>query len=292
MKPILVPVDFSKPAEHAARYAVQLSKIMKSNMVLCHAFLAPTEAVGSAQIAWPLVEYATLDEMYKAQLNDLLSKLEIYHQAISGADSFHPVILCAAEMGNTIEVIKHLAADKKAGLIVMGMSGAGAVSRFFMGSVSRQLLEKARCPVLLIPKNYTFKPVKKIGFATDLNEGDIKVINSFVDLAEILGADLVICHVTDHLHDTVLHNKESEEFIIEVRNKINYDSIYFRHIESYDIDEGLEWLTREGHIDMLAMVHHQKGLWGRIFDSSHTKKIVGHIPLPLLVFPAGVHFTF
>jgi len=292
MKPILVPTDFSKPAGNAAKYAINLCGILKTNIYLCHAFLVPADAMGSAQTAWPLIDYSSLDKYYEKALNKLAGKLEDYGQEIPDGKNFQPVISCAAESGEAIEVIEQQAAKNKPGMIVMGMSGAGAISRFLIGSVSRRLLQKSSYPVLLIPQKVRFKMLKKIAFATNLNDNDIDVINSFVTWIAFFNAELVIAHIVDDKDDPVLHQKEVDEFMKNVGNKINYDRIYFRQVASHTIDEGLDWLAGHGQIDMLAIVHHQHGALSRIFLHSHTLKLAGHTHLPLLVFPSGRHFTF
>jgi nucleotide-binding universal stress UspA family protein len=292
MKPILVPVDFSKSSENAVRYALHLGKILKTNLYLCHAFLVPTEAVGSHQVAWPLFDYSSLDDFYEEELKKLADKLQICENEKPDTSSFFPAISCSAENGNKTKVINQFANRRKTGFIVIGLSGASAVKLFFMGSLSRSLLESTSKPVLFIPKGLRFKRLKKIAFATDLNAGDIQVINSFIPWVAFFGAELVITHVIDYLHDTVVHRNESDDFLKDIGNKINYDRIYFRTVSGKYIDEGLDWLTQHGQIDMLAVVHHQKGPVAGFFQSSHTKELVRNISLPLMVFPYGVHFTF
>lgn len=291
MKPILVPVDFSKPAENAARYAMRFSKIVKSNLILCNAFLVPAEATGSGQIAWPLYEYSKLENISMDQLEGLAKKLKITDQAISSPSSFHPTVSCSAVAGNITEVLNDLHHAEKVGMIIMGMSGAGVVTRLLMGSASRRTIEHVQCPVLLVPSDFKFGEIRKIALASDLGKADLEVIHSLAALAAQFEADLVITHVTD-FHDTAEHHKKSEAFLKEVTNKINYNRIYYRHVKNADIDQGLDWLAENGKIDLLAMVHHQKGLLSRIFSGSHTKSLLGHIGIPLLVFPAGKHFTF
>jgi len=292
MKPLLVPTDFSKPAGNAAKYALHLCKILKTDIYLCHAFLVPADAMGSAQTGWPLIDYSSLDKYYEEALDKLGDKLERYEKEIPDAGDYHPVISCSAESGNIVDVIDQQAAKNEPGMIVMGMSGAGAVSRFLIGSVSRSMLQKASNPVLLIPQNIRFKKLKKIAFATDLNDSDIEVINSFVPWIAFFDAELVIAHIVDDMHDTLSHQNEVNAFVKDVGNKINYDRIYFRRVDSHTIDEGLDWLAGHGHVDLLAMVHRQKGALSMIFRTSHTRKLAGHIHLPLLVFPSGKHFTF
>jgi nucleotide-binding universal stress UspA family protein len=53
--------------------------------------------------------------------------------------------------GAIAETILGEAAKLEAGLIVMGSHGYGAIAEFIVGGVSKVVLRKARCPVLIIP---------------------------------------------------------------------------------------------------------------------------------------------
>ena len=48
------------------------------------------------------------------------------------------------------KVITEFADEKNAGLIVMGARGLSAVEGFFLGSVSREVMELAHCAVLIV----------------------------------------------------------------------------------------------------------------------------------------------
>jgi nucleotide-binding universal stress UspA family protein len=291
MKPILVPVDFSKSADNAAQYAVHLSKNIGSNIFLCHSFFVPGDAVGN-QIAWPLYQYSTLEKSSTAQLGNLAKDLEVRDRGLTSPSSFHPSIFYSSASGGTTDMLEELLAEKRAGLIVMGLSGASAVSKFLFGSVSWETIEHAQCPVLLVPAEFRFKGLKKIAFATDLGSTDIQVIHSLAALAAHFSADLVVIHVSSEKQLASENDKQSETFLNEITNKVNYDRIYYRQIKNEDIDKGLDWLIENSEIDMMAMVHHKKGLLSKVLGGSHTKQLAGHISLPLLVYPSDQQCTF
>ncbi|HTN19672.1 MAG TPA: universal stress protein [Pelobium sp.] len=292
MKPLLVPVDFSKPAENAARYAIQLSKAVKSDVCLCHAFLVPAEATGSEQIVWPLYELSALESTADEHLKHLAKKLELEAQPIHNTPSaFHPAISCSAIPGDTTDMLNQLVNDKKAGLVVMGLSGASAVSKFFIGSVSRRTIEHVKCPVLLVPGNVRFREIKKIAFATDLSAGDVQVVHSLSAFAAHVDADLVVTHIIAEFDDAEKSKNKSKAFLRHLTNEIDYDRIYYREVMHAEVDDGLNWLAKNGKIDVLAMVHHHKSLLSRMFGSSHTKTLAEHINLPLMVFPSSKQFT-
>jgi nucleotide-binding universal stress UspA family protein len=283
MKKILVPTDFSSSAENATFYALDLAKTINANLLLCNAITIPAAAPMAAQVAWPLVDYNTLQ-------NEVTRDFELLTQKMKKGDvaadlSAYPDIKYQSKPGSVIEVVKELVEKEKASLVVMGMSGAGMVSRLFLGSSSRDMIDKANFPVLLVPHNATFNGIHKIAFATDLSENDIEVIHYLAGFAYNFNADILIAHVSAEEPDNVFHQKKINTFLNDITCKINYPKIYYRHIKQQDVDQGLDWLTVHGLIDMLVMVHRHNNLIDSLFNRSHTQKVAKHINIPLLVYP-------
>jgi nucleotide-binding universal stress UspA family protein len=54
--------------------------------------------------------------------------------------------------------IVRVAAERPAGLIVMGTQGHGGFERLLLGSVTEKVLRKASCPVLTVPRQRTATP--------------------------------------------------------------------------------------------------------------------------------------
>jgi len=286
MKTILVPTDFSEPAENAARYALHLSKTLKSNLRLCHAFFVPADAPMAARIAWPLYEYSTMEAATHKQLHQLVKKLAYSNEVVSNLLSFQPSIEYNGVAGEVIPVINELVEEKRIGMVIMGMSGKGDYEHFPLGSNSRRMIEGGSCPVLLVPGSFLFKGIRKIAFATDLNQDDVELIHSLATIASKFDAEIIVIHIsTKHKKDEALESKETA-FLKNIRELTNYQKIYYREVKNSDIDKGLDQLGRDGNIDMLAMVHRPKGFFGKLFQGSHTKRQANYISIPLLVFPA------
>ncbi|SDP96965.1 Nucleotide-binding universal stress protein, UspA family [Mucilaginibacter sp. OK268] len=287
MKTILVPTDFSAPANNAARYALHLAKSMKTGIRLCSAISVPAEAPMAPQIAWPLEDYTSIKSFVTEQLELSVEKLErkLDEQAEGLPPAYQPAIGYSSEVGSVTEVIRNTMDEQKMSLVVMGMSGAGGLSRFFLGSNSRDLVEKASFPVLLIPGDFTYQPIKKIAFATDLSKGDIEVIHSLAGMARYFNAEILVSHITDEKYENHTEQREIDDFLTEVSDKVNYPQIYYRHVKSIDVDRGLTWLYEHSQIDMLAMVHRPHQFLSKLIQGSHTQRLAKHITIPLLVFP-------
>ncbi|MBE9600255.1 universal stress protein [Pedobacter sp. MC2016-24] len=86
MKKILIPTDFSVPAENAARYGIELAKILKADVLICNAFKVPAEAPMAAQVAWPLMDYVTIKKGVTGDLDNMVNKLSDPSCDIDGTD--------------------------------------------------------------------------------------------------------------------------------------------------------------------------------------------------------------
>lgn len=287
MKKILVPTDFSPAASNAARYAAHLAKLLKKDITLCNAMLIPMEAPAAGQVVWPLEDYESIKNNTTEQLRAEAGKLNsrLGEQAAFLPDEFHPAINYASEVGMVTDVIRNVFDEHNASVVVMGMSGAGGLERFFMGSNSRNLIAKATFPVLLIPPGFIFRQVKKIAFATTLDQGDINVLHSLACFAKALDAEIQVNHISDikYEHGEDLH--KADVFMSELSKKVSYPKVSYHHIKSIDVDHGLDWLHEHSQVDLLTMVHRPHAFFTNLFSGSHTQKLARHVTLPLLVFP-------
>lgn len=291
MKSLLVPIDFSVPATHAARYALHLARYIRANITLCHAIYMPIEVPTEPFGAWPGYDLATLKEESMKSLEEVAATMRNKVSAFTLPGIFQPEVTCVTEAGGVTDVITQLAINQKAELIIMGMTGAGSIARLLLGSISRSMIDITHIPLLLIPNGFLFNKIRKIAFATSLVDEDIDVIHSLTGFARYFDADLLVTHVSDSDENDEAHQKKFAGFLTQVTCKINYDKIYFRHVNRSDVDKGLEWLTQHGYVDLLVMVHRQKGLFNSIF-SSHTHSTANHLNIPLMIMPANVYPVF
>ncbi|MBC8988341.1 universal stress protein [Pedobacter sp. N36a] len=292
MKTILIPTDFSEPAQNAAYYALQLNKVLSCNLTLCHAFIIPS-ALAIPQVAWPLYEYAAMQESTIKQLDLFADRLKVFFKNDPDTKfSLPPEISCESEVGTVSDLIHKLVKEVRQTMVVMGMSGMGEVTRFFLGSISHHLINHTQVPILLIPAELKFAPIKRIAFATDFSHKDLEVIRSLTGLAAKYDADLVITNVKEEWVNEKEHHQKEHLFLDNLIKEINYSKIYIQHITVIDIDDGLQLLSTEFKIDMVVMVHKKAGMLHRLLVGSHTQTLAKQIKIPLLVIPENLHPIF
>src|SRR5471030_1559819 len=118
MKAILVPTDFSAPANNAARYAMHLAKQMHTNIELCNAMMIPIEAPAAAQVSWPLEDYRDIKKSVTDELNFLSEKLEQEDREVSVQQLYHPIVSYTSEIGLVKDVVRNIVDEQKTNLVV------------------------------------------------------------------------------------------------------------------------------------------------------------------------------
>lgn len=136
---IICGVDGSAESRMALRVAAQLSGQLGLPLVVAHvsqaAVFAP--AYGSP----PIVEKPTAAEMRAAEA--LLEQIATDEKLTDA--TLRPL------HGLPAEGLADLGDEEDAEFIVVGSRGRGAFKAAFLGSVSRDLIGIARCPVLVVP---------------------------------------------------------------------------------------------------------------------------------------------
>ena len=285
MKRILIPTDFSVPAENAARYAVALAKKIKADILLCYAFKVPAQAPMAAQVAWPLMDYG---ELKQEATDDLDACVKLLSDESCSVDEggYCPNLTYESSIGTVSEVVTSIVRREKIDLIVMGMAGAGGLTQFILGSNSRVMIDKTPIPLLLVPFEAELKSIRKIAFATDLELSDISALQFLANLALQLSATLTVVHVTNKEVDPKGNIQEKiDVFFNSVALNVKFNSIKYEYVWNIHIDDGLNWIAEQEDLDMMAISHDRHSLLGKIFKGSHTHKLSRHTKIPLLVFP-------
>jgi len=283
MKNILIATDFSPNAINAGKYGYALASHLQANVILVNSFLALEPTPQGNMAGWPADDYPVLLEDSQHQLQ--LCKHELENHA--AVNTFRPAITCVSEMGSVAEVLTEICGRQDIGMIVLGSHYNDTFKTIIEGNHCRRLIDTTTKPLLIVPAEAQYVPIKKIAFATDFNhmEDDLHAIYQLIDMGRELHADILLSHINTKTSWNDSNLGHMKQMLADLSNKANYPHIYYRIIKQKDIETGLEWLCEHSRVDVLAMVHHHHSLLSKIFAGSHTQKMAAHTKLPLLVIP-------
>jgi nucleotide-binding universal stress UspA family protein len=282
MKKILVPIDYSSHSDNAVSYAIEIAKKINADIHLFHGLEAPELIAMPGFMVWPAEDFSEMKEEADEDMEKYLSKLK---ENPVFQEPYFPNITFSTSIGVTKQLINQAISEQKPDLVVMGMEGKGKIDRFFLGSTSKEMIEKSTVPILLVPAKAKYQPISKIAFATNLSENDLNSIQNLARLFCLYNPEILLVHVDDRPSDFQNPKSPANQFLNRVTCNINYGKIYYRHINETDIDKGLKWLSENGQVDILSMIHRHPSIFSRILEGSHTQKLAKSIHLPLLVMP-------
>jgi nucleotide-binding universal stress UspA family protein len=135
---ILLGVDGSEHALHAAKIAADLARSMRSNILRIVVAFDPVPPY----LGEPNMQTAISARMKEAE--------RILKKAMDAVGEIPGEIHTEILEGSPAEAILDVAKARKSDLIVMGSRGLGRLSGALIGSQSQKVVHHAPCPVLIV----------------------------------------------------------------------------------------------------------------------------------------------
>jgi nucleotide-binding universal stress UspA family protein len=184
-----------------------------------------------------------------------------------------------------IELLK-LSKEKDCAMIVMGTTGSHDIAGKLFGSISTEMAQNARCPVILVPKNPAFEQLKHILFASNYESATLKLINNGLQWANKFKSNIHFVHIseTGNLKDFT----EIKEIIFDTfsREKDSFVASEIKNLHAYSVSEGLHRYIDKKQINLLMMVAPKRKFLQNIFQKNTTKEMAFSINIPMVVLHA------
>ena len=144
MKTIITPVDFSDASAPVIAASVELAKATKGELLLLHVVTPPVVASEYGLVMENVSEIVQAAETASTQkLAEMLESLSNCGISVRSRQT----------VSSPVESILEVADEEKADYIVMGSHGHSALYDLLVGSTTHGVLDKATCPVLIVPRH-------------------------------------------------------------------------------------------------------------------------------------------
>ncbi|NSL89153.1 universal stress protein [Chitinophaga sp. Mgbs1] len=273
MKTIIVPTDFSDTAYNAAAYALSLAPALGvTRIVLYHAY----------ELIMPIPDVPTSIPMVNPE--DLrassLEGLEKMKKELTPLLAAGTSLVVRADNTILAATMDDVSKQEEADLIVMGITGGSKMEEILIGSNTIDVVKNTTCPVLIIPGNTTFKPVKKIVFACDLRKvADTTPITPLKKLLAAFQAELHVINI-DHESKHFTTDTPFETLMLDTLLEDYQPEYHF--IDNPNIVQGIVEFAEEIHADLILTIPKKHGLFESIFKRSNTAKLAYKTHIPLL----------
>lgn len=269
MKTILIISDQTREAVHAGRFALELARATRADLLL--AYTVPATPLRKAL----LVTAGSPDDPDELLAN---SSKNIF---IGGR--YQPKISNLDISGYPLDDLVALINRKDIWLIIEGMSEhatSGATPKFNRQS----LLNRVRCPLLLVPKHAPLRLPERIAYLADLRYCRREVLRFLNELAPALTARLTIANLAAKGLADVVDSYAAELFRKDVMPHTTQVEVSLNNIRERDLHKAADVLIHGMQQDWLVLVNHRyhfEELIGRRLGDT----LPSELTVPLLIFP-------
>jgi nucleotide-binding universal stress UspA family protein len=270
MKTILFPTDFSRNANHALNYALEIARKTSSKLILLNAYQMP---YNRADMMVSVMDILKEDSV--AGLKDTVEKIK------TDPRNHSVEIETLSRIGDVVSTVTEIVREKNTDLIVMGSKGESGVFEQIIGSNTASVIKNVVCPVLAVPEKSVYKDPSVFGFAYDMKEiENPKDLRFMASLALEYKAQVQIYCVVSEPQQKVMQEAEARLRLNEFFSSLQTEMYY---ATNGDIIEGIHELVDKNNPDWVVMVAKRYRLFESLFHTSITKSMVFQTDKPLLV---------
>jgi nucleotide-binding universal stress UspA family protein len=263
---ILVPTDFSVTSRNAFHYAKILAEATNAQITVVH--IEPLLVVDIG-----IVRHQAMERLHEAM------EIFIADETDDSPTMVQTKVKTKILQGNPVSRLVEFSEQLSVDLIVMGTTGLQDFSAKIMGSTSLDVANKARCPILLVPRDVKWQPIRKIMFSTTYEAALPKIVYEVADFAKHFNAKVDFVHVDDGNEVKDIDNL-FEELFAEVNAGFPFD---IHSVKNNDISEGLKQYAEENSIDLMIFVTQHRNFWQKWIHHSITEDMAIFTNKPMLV---------
>ena len=274
MKRILVPIDFSKEAEGAARVAARIARRTGSEIYLLHMLELPVNTIDPTEMSTIISEPQAIYFMKSAHEKFEKFKKMPFFTGVKVIESvqFHYAFKGIIKESEKFDI----------DLIVMGSQGASGLQEMFIGSNTEKVVRRSKVPVLVIKEGGDDFDIRKIVFASDFSLECKKTFQDVLDFAHLFRAELHLLYVNTihNFNTTRAIDEKIETFLEGFEIKKSSKNIY----NDISIENGILSFAREVDADLIALNTHGRSGLSQLFNGSIGQELTNHALRPVITF--------
>jgi len=274
MKKIVVPVDFTQVAQDALLFAQGLASFFKYRLKVVHVYGGELTSVERLAL-----------QVGDTPFNYLLSKLRDFVNEANSRTNVLTETETEVEIleGNVVKTIVELSEDDNTAMIIAGTEGHYNWLEQLTGSITSALAQKAKCPVLLVPKGVKYGQFKNMLYASDFSSADEKMILRFIDFARLFDAAVHFIHIDE---EESIDFSVIEDSIFNLLFKDGDPDFSFNmvSISGVDVIGGLNQYAEENDVDLIVLVNRHRAFIDNLLGLSTTRQLAMDTNFPLMVY--------
>lgn len=273
---LVILTDFSEAAGNAAAYAAGLSRQLPVDKVVFY------HSIDTANMATelPLPTESERKHLYEVSAR----KLRELKAELQGRLGDHiPVVLLTDERPLELSAAA-VAEESDADLVLLGARHRNGLGRLLHESTASMVAEVCTRPVLVIPENCRYEPIRNIVFATDLRQVATVPAPRIKLLRGRMGASLFILNISGG------DSPEPDRLMAEqaaLHALFDDDKPEIHYSPEKHVVAGILRFVSDHDIQLVITVPRRHSFVDSIFHPGITKTLVSESGIPLLLLHPG-----
>jgi len=283
-QPIVVGVDTSPAAAEAVRVGWAIADHVG----------APCRLVHATPEAWTLPNTAYVSVGQPEILNDAVREAArtAVRETLIGDVPDAALDALDIRTGRGVTVLRDVAHELQAGLVVLGGKHHTTLGRWVTGSTAHALLRSLDIPLLVTA--HTPLPIRRVLVSVDLSDAAGPTIRMAERFAAVFGAKLHAVHAVEPLpiipdaplqfNDEDVYQRSDEHLERYVWPLIEYAGAT-RSVRRGTAADAVTAEVAERHADVVVLGSHGRGWVDRVLIGSVTERVLSALPCSILVVP-------
>ncbi|MES2108312.1 MAG: hypothetical protein V4577_06185 [Bacteroidota bacterium] len=275
MRTVFVITDHSPEADHAATFALMIAQAVHADLLIADTVKAKRITIGEPVLAGAGAESA--EEPY-------LSPSESLRQRIDPDAAYLPEISELDISDLPLDDLIALIIRRDIWLMVEGMPDTLSKASSGIRLNIQSVLNRVRCPLMLIPKSWGLKRPERIVYLADLRYCRQFVLKFLGLLAAPFDAGISVAHLSAKGLTDIADSYAEEIFRKDIHPHAHYEKIMLSNTRERDLHLAVDVLINGLHNDLMVLVNHRY----------HFEELIGRrigdvlpadITIPILIFP-------
>ena len=294
---LLIPVDFSDSSLLAVRVGFGIASRLGVHPVLMHSYVAPLFAPGgiadgdvsadpSIEEENEVIESETIRDIRAEASRKFDEFKERINKAIKSGDVNDMNYSTTLLEGVPEEMILNYCKETPPMLVVMATRGVERKEEELIGSVTAEVLDSCRVPVLTVPDNHfdiNLGEIRRLMVFCNVDQHDVLAVDTLMRMFDFPGVEITLVPVQEKkryrmagkIHDLCQFFRD------------NYPSSSFKVFIPKDSDfrRAIDQVLTDDSIQMIIVPNKKTNIFSRIFHPTIAHRFLFERYMPMLALP-------
>lgn len=260
-KHLLVPVDYSSAARSGFDYAEQFRRHFPARLTALH------------------VQDPAVDDRLLPEAQTQLQRFVRHYPELETETYGYELTETVIRRGQAVqEILQHLDAAE-VDLLILGLRSKHHWWEYLLGSTSSHLLRRSPVPVLLVPEDAVFQPLKKLVLLSELEMDEEPAIAQLLSIGAVFDAQVEKLFINPLPSD---FNREQEiVYSTDWTGNALENCTKVTMVRSRSLQKGVDYFIEQHQPQLLAIRQPTAQRWIGFQQRLH--HLAYRIPIPLLI---------